>query len=96
MSECPICHGRSHKFVTKTNDNGSKSYDYYECESCGTLFIDPRVLSAIDNGMNLVEYTSEYWENNHLSSANERTWGPNMARMAETLYYARQKVRLLP
>lgn len=55
-----------------------------ECES---IFIDPDIIDAMDNGVSLIEYTEEYW-NMEFQAAKERCFGACMARLAEVIYYA--------
>ena len=83
---CPCCGSNSVKhFVTVSN------YDYYDCSSCHSLFIDPTYLSKIDNGFNIVKYEEGYWQM-ELESAWQRAYGPALARMAEAIYYCRRPI----
>lgn len=65
---------------------------YYKCRGCGSIFIEPAILSAIDGGKQLLEYDEPYWRR-ELPAAKQRAYGPALARMAEVLHYCRTEVR---
>ncbi len=83
---CPCCNSKSTRQFIKVLE-----YDYYECKSCDTLFIDTNYLSKIDNGFNIVKYEEGYWKM-ELESAKDRAYGPALARMSEALYYCKRPV----
>lgn len=85
MCDCPVCGGNAKVFSEKKG--GEKSFLYYECRKCGSIFIEPEILDKMDNGIPLIEYTKEYWDM-ELQSARRRCFGDCMARMAEVIYYA--------
>lgn len=66
-------------------------YNYYKCNSCGTIFIDNEIISKIDKGESLVKYNEFYW-NMELESSKQRSYGTSLARMAEVCYYCRIKI----
>ena len=86
MKICSICGGGLRPYTEKKR--GDKSYLYYECEKCGSLSLDPTVISEMDAGITLIEYSEEYW-NMELKAARQRCFGPCLARLAEVIYYAK-------
>ena len=67
-------------------------YNYYRCGDCDVLFLSPDVLDKIDSGMPLKGYDNQYWRE-ELKASRERSWGSGLARVAETLLYARLPVK---
>jgi hypothetical protein len=59
---------------------------------CGSLFLDPNHLAAIDAGGTLVTYDETYWQM-ELSAAKERSFGSSLARVAEVFLYCRRPIR---
>lgn len=86
MAECPIC---GHSLIAKFFLVGK--YQYYRCENCGSLFIDPEVIARIDRGENLVSYSADYWKAETVA-ARERSYGAALARVAEVFLYARKPI----
>lgn len=80
---CPVCHSGNIQLFKEVG-----KFSYYACNTCDVLFISPEVLSEIDAGKSLVTYDESYWKE-ELSAARERSWGPSLARVAETFLYAR-------
>jgi len=85
-NRCPVC---DHTAVAdfKTVDG----YRYFSCHGCHSIFIDPEVISEIDLGRALVEYSDQYWKNELAASA-ERSYGAALARVAEVFLYARRPI----
>jgi hypothetical protein len=84
---CPCCFSTKVKFL-----KNSGGYDYYQCFSCDSLFIDVEYLKKIDEGFNIVKYEERYWRE-ELESARERSYGPALARLAEAIYYCRIPIK---
>jgi hypothetical protein len=61
--------------------------DYFECETCGSLFADPAFLSDLETGR-VSNYQHAYWES-ELHAARERSYGSSLQRIAETFLYCR-------
>lgn len=80
---CPCCFSKDVQFL-----KNSGGYDYYQCLSCHSLFIDEEYLKKIDAGFNIVKYEEGYWRE-ELESAWQRSYGPALARIAEAIYYCR-------
>lgn len=83
---CPVCSASS---PLHRNVDG---YDYFDCQDCGIIFIDPATLAKIDNGESLVTYTESYWRD-EIRAARERTRSTGIARLAEAIHYARRPVQ---
>jgi methyltransferase family protein len=82
---CPICqHGASHL-------RDVDGVAYFRCLTCESLFAHPDFLAAVEAGA-AGGYRGPYWER-ELPAARERSFGPGVARMAETLRMARLPVR---
>lgn len=87
-SICPIC-GGSHKQAHFCVRDG---YDYYACSECDSLYIDPQVLSRIDEGHTTREYNADYWSS-EIKSAFERSQAEGLVCAGEAIIYARRPVR---
>ncbi|MER2265140.1 class I SAM-dependent methyltransferase [Methylobacterium oxalidis] len=86
--DCPICAaGTANPFVIKAG------FQYFECSACESLFIDTAVLRDVDLGRSLVDYTAAYW-NSELAASRARSYGPALARTAETFLYARRPINV--
>lgn len=84
---CPVCNS-----LTKEKKiYNIKEYNYYLCESCGSIFIHPEIIQSIDEGNQLINYDESYWAN-ELSAAKERAYGACLARMAEVILYSRRDI----
>lgn len=84
---CPCCGKSTNKHIKNIS-----GYDYFQCANCKLIFIDSQYIDKIDNGVNIVKYDYEYWEN-ELSSAKDRSYGEALARMAEVFYYCRIPIK---
>jgi len=65
---------------------------YFECGQCGSLLADRSVLDAVDGGSFERPYDETYWRF-ELAAARDRAYGAALARVSETLLYARRPVR---
>lgn len=83
---CPVCH--SDRTATETNVDG---YDFFGCEACGSIYLDPRFLVEFDEGRPLRDYDASYWVSED-EAAKGRAYGVALIRVAETLLYARRPV----
>lgn len=88
---CPICGGVGHFFIQKEHDR--HSYSYYMCEKCESIYLDSTILERIDKGESIVSYAKEYWDSDRIHGGEQRTFGPNIARMAEVFFYARRPIK---
>lgn len=84
---CPVCDSGETRPWSVVG-----GYQYSECASCDSIFIDPGVLREIDSGFAIVEYKESYWRS-ELTSAWERSYGSSLARAAETILYSRRPIR---
>lgn len=83
---CSICRG---KLAPYREVSGVA---YFECRECGSLLAEQSVLDAVDEGSFNRRYDESYWAC-ELAAARERAYGPALARVSETLLYARRPVR---
>jgi Methyltransferase domain len=65
---------------------------YFDCQNCDFIFAEPEMLAKADRGEPIRKYDDAYWKM-ELSAAEERSFGPAIARVAETLLYARIPVQ---
>lgn len=84
-TNCPVCNGESLHF-RRTSD-----YDFFSCQDCGVIHLDPAVLHQIDNGRPIVEYRADYWHM-ETTAALDRSRGVAIARIAEAVYLAQRPV----
>ena len=84
---CPVCDA-----ATTRPYHTVESYQFYECEACDSLFIDPAVIAEMDAGRPIRSYDQAYWKTES-AEARARSFGPALSRVAETLLYARLPVR---
>jgi hypothetical protein len=84
---CPICTSAKARPFRRI-----EGYDYFECKSCLSLFLDPDVLSRLDEGQTLVTYDESYWRM-ELAAAQERSFGSSLARVAEAFLYCRRPIK---
>ena len=82
---CPICGNEASRL------RDVDTVAYFRCLKCESLFAHPDFLAAVDAGA-VGNYRVSYWEQ-ELGSARERSFGPGVIRMAETLRMARIPVR---
>ena len=83
---CPCCYSEEVQLFKTVNE-----YDYFNCITCDSIFIDIACLLKIDNGLSIVKYEEGYWEM-ELASAKERSYRPALARMAEAVYYCKRPI----
>ncbi|HXE25761.1 MAG TPA: methyltransferase domain-containing protein [Roseiarcus sp.] len=82
---CPICGNEASRL------REVDAVAYFRCRTCGSLFAHPDFLAAVEAGA-AGGYRESYWER-ELPAARERSFGPGVARMAETVRMARMPVR---
>lgn len=85
-AKCPVCVSGTSVFHERID-----GYDYFHCEDCGSLHIDPATLAAIDAGESTRVYDESYWEE-ELKAARERASGESLVRAGEAILYARRPV----
>ena len=86
QKRCPVCDQialRLHRVVD--------GYEYFDCDACDSISIDPVAIAEIDSGTFVRKYDADYWKIER-QAAWERSWGSSLARVAETLLYARLPV----
>lgn len=83
---CPVCETGASKFHARID-----GYDYFQCTSCSSLYIDCVTLDRIDAGQSTRVYDESYW-NEELRSARERAGGVSLVRAGEAILYARRPV----
>lgn len=86
--ECPVC---------KACDAGEhfvdiEGFSYFSCGACGSIFVSPEVLTAMDHGDSPREYGHDYWRT-EVQDARVRARGDTLARAGEAILYARTEVR---
>jgi hypothetical protein len=80
---CPCCRGTLEPLWTV------RSFPYFRCRECTSLTIDPEIIKEIDAGRYLLRaYDTSYFEE-ETASALDRAYGGSLARVAETVLYAR-------
>lgn len=84
---CPICPAAEARSFRRI-----EGYDYFECKTCSSLFLDPDVLAGLDQGQALVAYDQSYWQM-ELAAAKERSFGSSLARVAEAFLYCRRPIK---
>ncbi len=84
---CPVCGASAIRPYHAVD-----GYQYYECEACESLFIDPTVITEIDAGHPIRKYDQVYWEA-EAKESRARSFGAALSRVAETLLYARLPVQ---
>lgn len=84
---CPVCDVGCSALHARID-----GYDYFRCNSCGSLHIDNETLDAIDAGHSTRVYDEDYWAE-ELKAARERAEGESLVRVGEALLYARRPVR---
>ena len=90
---CPICGKKMPQksildIYNVVDTEKNVSYRYFKCPQCDCIFISPDVIDMLDNGGQLVNYESTYWDDEY-KSAIDRCYGAGLARMAESLFYCR-------
>ncbi|MFZ5657630.1 MAG: hypothetical protein ACOY37_11325 [Pseudomonadota bacterium] len=85
---CPICIESPSRHYSTID-----GYDYFACETCGSLHIDPAVIARMDLGGSVVGgYADEYWEQERRAAA-DRAAGLSLCRAGEAILYCRRPVR---
>jgi SAM-dependent methyltransferase len=82
--QCPICQHEA-SLLREVH-----TVAYFKCLKCGSFFAHPDFLAAVDAG-GVENYRDFYWEE-EISAARERSFGAGVVRMAETLRMARRPV----
>ena len=82
---CPICQHEASLLREVHN------IAYFRCHKCESFFAHPDFLAAVDAGA-VENYRDSYWDH-EISAARERSFGPGVVRMAETLRMARIPIR---
>ena len=86
MISCPVCFtGESRHYA---NIDG---ITYYQCDFCRSFYVDPSILSSIDEGMTPGPYDEDYWKTDR-GSACLRAKGGACIRAGEAILYARRPV----
>jgi len=86
-SDCPVClSARTGTFFREID-----GFNYYACSSCESLFIEPSVLTAMDNGESPRSYDHEYWDE-EVESARQRSVADGLVRAGEAILYTRRDV----
>jgi hypothetical protein len=83
---CAVC-----GYSTTTVFRAVDGFEFHECASCESLAVGEAVMQEIDRGNSVRAYDETYWRDESIS-AFERNWGSSLARVAETLLYARMDV----
>lgn len=84
---CPVCEIGASKFHASVD-----GYDYFQCASYSSIYIDRAALDRIDAGESTRVYDVTYWEE-ELRAARERADGVSLVRAGEAILYARRPVR---
>lgn len=85
--DCPVCKRESASRPFRTIDD----FAYLSCDACGSLYIAPEVLAAIDRGERLRGYDSDYWQT-ELQDARQRSRSDALVRSGEAILYAQREV----
>lgn len=86
MIVCPVC-----SVGNSTHYGDIDGFAYYQCDSCQSLYIDPSILSSIDEGRRLRPYDEGYWKMES-DSARIRASGESLTLAGEAILYARRPV----
>ena len=79
---CIVCEtgqGRPHRTVGDV--------PFFTCDACGSVFAEPEFIARVERG-EVVNYRGAYWDS-ELQSANERSYGSTLLRVAETFRMCR-------
>lgn len=87
MSNCPICK----KTISPSIYMKKDGVDFFECESCTSIYADPEFIGQIDSGV-VVNYSSQYWKD-ELASSKARSYGSTLVRFAELFIYSRVEIK---
>lgn len=84
---CPVC-----MVGTGAHFSQVDGKDFYSCMACGSIYIDPEILTLLDAGGSLVgDYTETYWEQERVG-ATERAQGMSLCRAGEAILYCRRPI----
>ena len=86
--DCSVCKARESCSHFREVDG----YPFYNCSACCSIFIDPPVLSAMDEGSSPREYDRDYWLSEE-ESALQRAHTVGLVRAGEAILYARREVK---
>ena len=86
MQQCPICGHKSTPF------HATAGFTFFLCSFCEAICIDAHLVERIDGGEPLIEYNDAYWCS-ELPAAWARSYGPALARVAETILYTRRPIK---
>lgn len=86
--DCPVCAGVAAGEPFRDIDG----FPYYSCSTCGSLFVAPEILAAMDRGESPREYDHDYWQV-EVRAARKRSRGDALVRAGEAMLYARTEVR---
>lgn len=86
MSTCPVCSFGNSRHLKEIEDIA-----YYRCDSCQSLYIDPLILSSIDEGRTLGPYDEGHWKMES-ESAKVLASEESLIRAGEAILYARRPV----
>ena len=85
MVDCVICCGQAELWKT------IEGYEYSECSVCESISIDSASIALVDSGDFPRHYDPAYWAEENVA-ASGRSWGPSLARVAETILYCRRPI----
>lgn len=85
MRSCIICNSESKHWGTVDG------LDFYRCLACGLICLNEDFIQKIDAGFSIRKYNEDYWLD-ELKSAAERSWGSSVARVAESILYAKRPI----
>lgn len=87
MTTCPVCSvGLSRHYAT------IESFNFYQCNSCQSVYLDPAILASIDGGMDPRSFEEAYWKRER-EKARLRAAGESLTRAGEAILFARRPVR---
>lgn len=86
--DCPVCIAPNSSAPFREVDG----YPYYSCGVCSSIFIEPEVLLAMDQGSSPREYDEDYWLSEQ-EAAQQRAHTVGLVRFGEAMLYARREVR---
>ena len=85
---CPVCHSESKQYSC------IDGYNYFNCDTCDLIYIDPKIIFMTDNGNSIVNYDETYWKN-EISSAKARAYNDSVGRLTELMYYAKIPIKTI-
>lgn len=87
LTACPVCavgHSRHYAII--------ESLNFFQCDSCQSVYLDPEILASIDCGMDPRFFDESYWKRER-DKARLRASGESLTRAGEAILYARRPVR---